>query len=284
MPWGRLDDKANANAKLLALSDPAWRMWGCGLIYCQNSLTDGFIPQHAIESFGVRARNKSTVADELCRALVPGKSPLWHRVEGGFQIHDYLEWNDSREEVLAERERNRKRVEKFRSGRGNGERNALQPSLPNAFGTVSHVPQPQTPVEEHGSAPAPTAERRTAADRSPISRLLDRHSERYESIVGVKPHITRPKDPKLLAEMLKQHGIETLLGAMDAMFDHADQFIVRNGYSIGVFKSQINGFLAKSAPRQEKGDWYGHIPHCQNKQDCTKRMLAEERAKKAASA
>lgn len=103
MPWGRLDDQANGNAKLLALTDAAWRMWGCGLIYCQANLTDGFIPKHAIESFGVRARNKGAVANELCQALVPGKAPLWHVTDGGYTVHDYLQWNDSRDDVLAER-------------------------------------------------------------------------------------------------------------------------------------------------------------------------------------
>src|SRR5436190_130263 len=100
MPWGRLDDQGNGNAKLLALSDAAWRMWGCGLIYCQAKLTDGFIPAPIIETFGVKAQNKKKVAAELCAVLVPGKGPLWKEVSGGYQIHDYLDWNDSREKVL----------------------------------------------------------------------------------------------------------------------------------------------------------------------------------------
>lgn len=117
MAWGRLHDQANANAKLLALSDSAWRMWGCGLIYCQGNLTDGFIPDHAIHTFGVRARNKEAVAEELCRVLVPGKGPCWRKVEGGFQVHDYLDWNDSRDEVLEGRQRARDRLTKHRSKR-----------------------------------------------------------------------------------------------------------------------------------------------------------------------
>jgi len=117
MAWGRLHDQANANAKLLALSDSAWRMWGCGLIYCQCNLTDGFIPEHAIHTFGVRAKSKEAVAKELCAQLVPGKGPLWRRVDGGFQVHDYLDWNDSRDDVLAGRQRARERLTKHRSQR-----------------------------------------------------------------------------------------------------------------------------------------------------------------------
>ena len=70
-------------------------MWGNGLIYCQVNLTDGFIPSHAIHTFGVRARNKAKVAADLCAPQIPGKAPLWVAVDGGFQIHDYLDWNDA---------------------------------------------------------------------------------------------------------------------------------------------------------------------------------------------
>jgi hypothetical protein len=117
MSWGRLHDGANADPKLLALSDSAWRMWGCGLIYCQNALTDGFIPEHAIHTFGVRAKNKEAVAAELCRTLIPGKGALWHKVDGGYQVHDYLDWNDSRTEVLEGRARGRDRVRRHRAAR-----------------------------------------------------------------------------------------------------------------------------------------------------------------------
>lgn len=117
MAWGRLHDQANANAKLLALSDAAWRMWGCGLIYCQCNLTDGFIPEHAIHTFGVRAKNKEAVAEELCQVLAPGKGPCWRRVDGGYQVHDFLDWNDSRADVLEGRQRARERLTKHRTKR-----------------------------------------------------------------------------------------------------------------------------------------------------------------------
>jgi hypothetical protein len=133
VPWGRLNDKGNEDDKLLALSDPAWRMWGCGLIYCQNKLTDGFIPEHAINTFGVRATNKKKVAVELCTPLVAGKGPLWHKVDGGYQVHDYLDWNPSREEVLADRKRGRDRVEKYRSGLRNGGGNGVCNGVGNAL-------------------------------------------------------------------------------------------------------------------------------------------------------
>lgn len=117
MPWARLHDQANGSGKLLALSNGAYRLWGAGLIYCQANLTDGFIPEHVPATLGVRVkstRELSLFVDELCRSLLPGKGPLWHRAPGGFQIHDYFDWNDSRESILADRARTKDRVKRFR--------------------------------------------------------------------------------------------------------------------------------------------------------------------------
>lgn len=115
MPFGRLHEEAAGDAKLLALTDAAWRMWGMGLVYCQRNLTDGFIPDYAIETFGVRAPNKTTVADELCRPQVHGRAPLWEKVEGGYQVHDYLQWNDSRAKILAGRQEAKSRMRRSRT-------------------------------------------------------------------------------------------------------------------------------------------------------------------------
>ncbi len=88
-------------------------MWGCGLIYCQANLTDGFIPTHALQAFGVRG-NKAKAVAELCRELLPNKGPLWHKVEGGVQVHDYLDWNDSKEKILKGRADTKARLDRFR--------------------------------------------------------------------------------------------------------------------------------------------------------------------------
>lgn len=159
MSWGRLDDQANGNAKLLALSDAAWRMWGCGLIYCQANLTDGFIPEHAIHTFGVRAKNKALVVDELCSVLVYCKGPLWERVQGGYQVHDYFDWNDSREDIIAGRQKTKQRLERWRERRRNGVGNALRDA-------------PETPSEQVSTSTPTTTLRKERGDRERIRGLF----------------------------------------------------------------------------------------------------------------
>lgn len=125
MPFGRLHEEAAGDSKLLALSDAAWRMWGMGLIYCQKNLTDGFIPSGAIFLWGVRSKNLSRVADELCTPQVPGKDALWAHAADGYLIHDYLQWNDSKDEILKGRAAGKERIRIFRE-RERAERERLE--------------------------------------------------------------------------------------------------------------------------------------------------------------
>lgn len=132
MAWARLDDRANGNAKLIALGNVAFRLWACGLIYCQANLTDGVIPEHAIPTFGVRAtpaQRRTAINDELCQSLVPGKGPMWQRTKGGYEVHDYLDWNDSRETILVGRAQGKARLDRFKKRVSNADRNGDHPRV-----------------------------------------------------------------------------------------------------------------------------------------------------------
>jgi len=88
--------------KVVGLSDKAFRLWVWGLSYSQQHLTDGLLVQAAIPSRLARAK------DDLIRVQ------LWDRHIAGFLIHDYLDWNDSRDTVLKKRDGLKTRVNNFR--------------------------------------------------------------------------------------------------------------------------------------------------------------------------
>lgn len=71
---------------------PSW-LWVCGLAYCQEGLTDGFIPSEALKYLGVK--NAAQLASHLVKA------GLWDVVDGGWLVHDYLEHNKSAADVEA---------------------------------------------------------------------------------------------------------------------------------------------------------------------------------------
>jgi len=93
MPYAHLDDRFYGNPKILSTPLPAVGLYCLGLSYCNAQLTDGFIPRSAVAGWpGWAAAAKMLVARKL-----------WESETDGFRVHDFLEWNPSREQVLAER-------------------------------------------------------------------------------------------------------------------------------------------------------------------------------------
>lgn len=93
MAWVRLDDSAMDHPKILQLTDAQFRLWVKGLCYCQKHLTDGLIPDQAIKAMFGKAHD----VQRLCVIA------LWEATEGGFMVHDFLDWNDPRELVTERR-------------------------------------------------------------------------------------------------------------------------------------------------------------------------------------
>lgn len=91
MTWVRLDDAFPEHPKVLALGDDyeaGVALHVRGLCYCARNLTDGHVP----------ARMFREDAATIARLVEVG---MWHEAEGGFVIHDYLDYNPSRAEALA---------------------------------------------------------------------------------------------------------------------------------------------------------------------------------------
>lgn len=109
MSWVRIDDQAPTNRKLLRAGPAACWLWVCGLAYCQRHLTDGFIPDEVIPLLGVRSHYM-----RLTSGLVVAE--LWLREEGGYRIKDYLEYNQSRNQVIAKRADDLRRKSKIPRG------------------------------------------------------------------------------------------------------------------------------------------------------------------------
>lgn len=63
-----------------------------GLLYCNLNRTDGFIPGLQVAALTAPKR-PGKVAEALVNA------GLWHQVEEGFVVHDYLDHNSSREQI-----------------------------------------------------------------------------------------------------------------------------------------------------------------------------------------
>jgi hypothetical protein len=76
---------------------------------------------------------------------------LWERVDGGFAVHDYLEYQASKERVQAERRTNAARQERFRKHVSNAVTKAATDGVSNAAPIPSH-PNPNPHMGGHGGS------------------------------------------------------------------------------------------------------------------------------------
>lgn len=98
MPYASFDDQFPDHPKIAPLTDAAFRLHVAGICYAARHLTDGRIPADEVPRL-VRRYRKTSLA-----ALTDG-SALWVPRPGDeFEIHDYLDWNLSRAQVLERRE------------------------------------------------------------------------------------------------------------------------------------------------------------------------------------
>lgn len=182
MTWARLDDAFRDHPKFLGLSLSAVGLWACGLAYCSRYLTDGFIPKLAVDRLapGDKPRAIRSAIDELLNA---GAWEIGR--DGGYQVHDFLDWNPSKERVLAARDLDRKRkIAGGNSARNpNGIRSEEVDRIPNA--TRDHG-RARTPIPSH---PIPEEIPLTPAERGDgISSMGEpQHDGRNPRARGTSP-------------------------------------------------------------------------------------------------
>jgi hypothetical protein len=141
MAWIRLSDNYIDNPKVQALSDGAFRLWHEGLAFCRRHLTDGMIPFSALRGFKSYSKTREK---QLAATKLPDRAPLWEPLpHTGYKVHDYLEWNQSREEEEEHRTISREQMRTLRQRRRAGDR---PPVKTNISPTTRDVASPTTRV------------------------------------------------------------------------------------------------------------------------------------------
>lgn len=110
MPYLNLDDNFADHPKVDALSDGAFRLHVAGLCYAAKNLTDGHIAKNRAPR--LTPTYKSGYLTELLEAAI------WVPAPGGYQIHDYLDWNKSKAWWDVKREKDAKRKAEWRAKNG----------------------------------------------------------------------------------------------------------------------------------------------------------------------
>lgn len=141
MAWVKLDDHFDEHPKIARLDNDALALFVCGLAYCNRNLTDGFIP-FQVGRGQLRYCNGGTdkAIDQLETV------GCWEPRDGGWYVHDYDDYQMSREQVLAERERGKSRAAKsysLRPKRSSTEDTAkIQRSSSDSSAVLRVIPSP----------------------------------------------------------------------------------------------------------------------------------------------
>ena len=137
MTWVKMDDAFADHPKVMALGRDRMAglgVWTAAACYCARFLTDGFVPTAVAQGFG---------HGRIIGRLV--EVGLIDKVSGGYQLHDWLDYNPPRSKVLADRKAAKDRMNKNRSSddvQANGAR--TKDAVPAQFGG----PVPSRPVPE----------------------------------------------------------------------------------------------------------------------------------------
>lgn len=119
MPYLNTDDGFPEHPKVDALTDGAYRLHSAGMHYAARTLSDGAVPKNKVD------RLKPGYKPSQLKELLDGR--LWHVGGQGcgtehcpigqpsdYVIHDYLQWNKSREWWEERRRREAERVAEWR--------------------------------------------------------------------------------------------------------------------------------------------------------------------------
>lgn len=175
MPWVRIDDHYDEHPKFSKAGPLGMAMWLAGLAYCNRNLTDGFIPWSKAralmswEFLGPETNDRGehmvyTVAvtsgmsgdDATCEFVIRQLiyAGLWDEADGGYRIHDYLDYQPSKQQI--EDERRQKQAAGQAGGRASAQARAQAPARAPAAAPAQAKSKPvPKPVPKPVSGPGP---------------------------------------------------------------------------------------------------------------------------------
>lgn len=266
MTWVKVDDQFHEHPKLAAPGAAAWGMWLAGIAYCNRALTDGFISDAVAEGLGGRWRVRQggqtwqmiarcgdvevvVDADWIAVALVD--AGLWHRVDGGYQIHDYADFQPLRAEVMAARTSiSEARKE---AGAAGGKAKAAKQAATKALANDKQTPSKTVANawQNPGPVPDPVPEQEAAAASAPACVPAHTHEDAPPpapnpgqkttngSSTDLRPHPMPVKAPKLPPPgdtTIRDRADALVQGspAADRLRPLAEVAIEVTGYDIGI--------------------------------------------------
>lgn len=221
--------------------------------------------------------------------------PRWLQTKNGW-IHRRLEkTRRDQDDYRRKMQKAGRKSAKLRSEKSNQAATTLQPS--SQLGSDIEGNQEATLRSSYSdlrssvsTLPSPVKGKDPAADAAPTNALLALFTELHVERFQTKPHIRGGKDAKLLAELWKSRdrNIDEIDRLMRVFFASKDEFIIRAGFTVGVFVSQFGKLLSGSTPRPRTlgpvySYWHDeckavHDGQCKDNWNHSQRILDEKAA------
>ncbi len=195
MPWFKVDDQTTFHPKVMRAGNAAFGAWVRLGAYCNAQLTDGFIPASVARMIASRRELETLI-----------ESQFLDQIEGGYRIHDYLEYQPSRAQVEAERKATRARVTRHRNGVTPGV--STQVSLPLTLGVSTPVPSGSRPVPSRPTSEETLAE---SADADPAGESGEAAFDAEEAFTKVYELFPR-KEGKSKGKKVFEREIASQIG------------------------------------------------------------------------
>ncbi len=207
MAWAKLDDQLHGHPKIKAAwraSRPAVGLHLLAMSYCAAYGTEGFVPRDFVEEKLPDATERVTALSALTTVPAMARSALWNETDGGWQIHDWAEYNGDAET------RQRLRAAKSKAGRAGaaarwGRRHADSRPMAGANGeSIAPSPSPiPIPSSSRGGGPgggrsaSPSIDQNSLPDGFP-SQLAERAEEILAKIRITQEQVSPRSEPATL--------------------------------------------------------------------------------------
>lgn len=268
MPWVRLDDRFPSHRKVATLSDRAFRLHVTAMCWCSENLTEGKILFSELRVIA-HVRGINSIANELVN------SKLWDKVDDGWVIHDFLDYNPDREQVEAERARNAARQKAYRerrkaerqtaeSGSSNSQRdvrNGVTHGVTNGPVTLPPARPPLLPTEEELAG-----QPRNGVTHEPVGELDDGIPDFARPLVDALWHagVQGLRWGRVnwfeIHALIKAKGVDAMAKAAAASAPRAQGAVTHATYFVPGWRELSNAPAPQPAaePEAPEPDWCGH--------------------------
>ena len=225
MAWIRLDNAFTEHPKVVGLPDAAFRLHIHAMCYAHRMQTDGLVPRAWLTGSAGRRPPKAVTA------LVD--AGLWEASGDDYRIHDYLEYQQSRADILTKRQQAAERMKRSSERRANNARTSREVQ------EITRQDNTKTTTTAPPSAPPPLVKRRnlSAAFEHPRFDVPQSwHDRRVSALSDGEAGMLRFY--KHLASYIEAHSDEDTEPRFEWLSGHFDTWVRARK---GAEKSDVRG-------------------------------------------